>query len=177
MWQCVKETLTTGLWVRLRGLTDTEFLEYMQRVYGVPPDQVAAFDRLLPGLKEGAKERIGAQKWYEATREDLTFEADVSIAPGSARPANLDVERRDWLDFLGILAKAPQLAMSRELLEETAKRLGGTITPRMLDEVVALSQKMVDVAANQAGRNQGGDGGGARPASTRNGMMAAGMMG
>lgn len=177
MWQCVKETLTTGLWVRLRGLTDTEFTQYMQRVYGIPPDEVQALDRLLPGLKDGAKARVGSQQWQEITREDLTFEADVTIAPGSARPANLDVERREWLDFLSILGRAPQLALSRELLKETAKRFGDTITDRMLDELVALAQKMVEVNARQAGRDQGGDGGGPRPGATLDGMAAAGRMG
>lgn len=163
MFQCVKETLTLELWVQMRELDDQEFSDYLERVYGFPKDQQTMMARALPGLKEAFRERFGQAKWLPVTREDLIFEADVTVAPGSTRPRNLDTERADWFRFLEILGRAPQLALSRLLLQETAAKFGGTIDERMLDELTALAEKMVQVNARQAGRDQGGANGAAGP--------------
>ena len=163
MFQCVKETLTLELWVQMRELDDKEFSDYLERVYGFPQDQQAMMARALPGLKEAFRERFGTARWLAVTREDLIFEADVMVAPGSTRPRNLDTERADWFRFLDILGRAPQLALSRLLLQETAAKFGGTIDERMLDELTALAEKMVQVNARQAGREQGGANGAAGP--------------
>ena len=157
MFQLVKATLTLDIWIKLRGFSDQEFNEYVEKVMGID----AVVLKFLPGIKEMFQERFGKEKWTSVTRETLQFEADVTVIPGSGRAPTLDTERREWLKFLDTLARAPQLALSRELLRYTAKGFGD-ISERMLDELQALAHKMVSINANQAGRNQGG-GDGAPP--------------
>jgi len=168
----VEKTLTLGMYIRMRGFTDEEFKQYAERVYGLPSEVI----EYLPGLKDIFRERYGKEKVEFVRREDMEFEADVTVVPGSFRPHNLDVERSQWLQFLEIIGKFPQLAMSRELLRETASKFE-YISERMLDELTALSQKMVQINANQAGRNQGGEGG--QPPGAGNGAQQAmaGMLG
>lgn len=124
----------------------------------------------LPGLKDAFKQRFGAQRWVSVTREDLIFEAEVTVSPGSTRPKSLDAERRAWLDFLRILGAAPQLALSRALLDYTAAKFE-IEDDRLLDELTALAEKMVNVNANQAGRNQGGQNPGAGGVGGSNGNV------
>ena len=150
MLQRVKATLTLDMFIQLRGFSDEEFLRYVQQTYGYTPAEL----QFLPGLKENFRERFGKVTWKRLSRSDLDFEADVTVVPGSSRPHNLEVERRQWLMFLQLLGQFPQLALSRELLRETASKFE-YISERMLDELTALAQKMVQINANQAGRNQG----------------------
>ena len=151
MFQLVKKTLTLNLYVQLKGFKDKDYQTYLSQVLGISPEM----GMLLPGLKEIVKARFGTMQWQQVSRADLTFEADVSVVPGSARPKNLDVERKQWLSFLQILGSAPQLALSRQLLQYTAEKFD-MHDDQLLDELSALAQKMVQVNANQAGRNQGG---------------------
>jgi hypothetical protein len=150
MFQCVKQTLTLGLWIELQEIDDSDLLAYLERVYGVPKEMISA----VPGLKEIARTKLGRQKWMHVTRQSLIFEADVTVVPGSTRPLNLDVERRQWLDFLRVLGAAPQLALSRELLRYTAEKFD-IHDDRMLDELGALAERMVGIQQKVAGRDQG----------------------
>ena len=121
------------------------------------------------------RERFGKEKWQRITRENLQFESEVLIAPGSSRPPNLDVERDQWLKFLAIIGQSPQLALSKELLKQTANKFEG-ISERALDELNALANRMVEINANQAGRNQEGPAGtnatGVGPGGNGNGRGA-----
>lgn len=177
MFQCVKSTLTISTWVQLRDLTDDEFKQYVVRRLGIAPEEYAQVAALYPGLREAAKERFGRAKWQAVTREQLQFEADVMIAPGSSRPRNLDTERREWMEFLRILGQFPQLALSPELLKETASKFASSFSDRILDELGALARQMIQVNANQAGRNQGGDNGAGTGGRNDAGMMASMMNG
>jgi len=167
MFRLVKATMTLDMWIHIRGFSDTEFKSYVQRVYQLPSEMI----EYLPGLKEIFRERYGKEKWHRATRQDLEFEADVSVVPGSYRPRNLDIERKQWMEFLSIIGQFPQLALSRELLRETAAKFE-YISERMLDELTALAQKMIQVNANQAGRGQGGNGEGGATGNPLQAMMA-----
>ena len=158
MLQLVQGTLTLGVWIKMRGFSDREFLRYAERYWGVPQEQVLVLLKLIPGLKDILMARFGDERWQQVTREQLTFEADVTVAPGSSRPRNLDQERRNWMEFLRILGQAPQLAMSRELLRETAAKFEH-INDRMIDELVALAEKMAQMQSHVAGRD--GSAGGA----------------
>ena len=161
MFQCIKATLTLGMFIQLRELDDKELMEYAVRVYQFPPEIVT----MLPGMKEAIRARLGQQKWLQVTRDQLNFEADVTIVPGTNRPANLDMERRQWLEFLRVIGAAPQLILSRELLRYTAEKFG-MHDDRLLDELSMMAQKMIQVSANQAGRNQGGSSSGASPGTS-----------
>ena len=155
MLQLVSKTLTIDMFIKLRGFSDSESQKYLQAIYGIPSEMF----QFYPELKELVRERYGKEKWHAITRDDLQFESEVSVVPGSMRPPNLDVERDQWLKFLQILGQFPQLALSRELLKQTAKKFE-YISERALDELAALAQKMIDVNARQAGRDQPGAQGG-----------------
>jgi len=90
----------------------------------------------------------------------LDFEADVDVLPGSTKPRSLTSERAQFLEVMQILAKAPQLMMSRLLMEELFKKYE-FINPALIDELQLMAQNMMAVNANQAGRTppeQGGEG-------------------
>lgn len=174
MLQCLKRTLTLGVWVKLRSANDTEWQDYVQRVYGIPSQAMQQFPALLHAIRE----QLGAERWQRITREDLEFEADVEIAPGSAKPRSLDWERRQWLQFLQLIGQFPQLALSRALLQETADKFEG-ISERMLDELTLLARQMVEMSARQAGRTQGGSPNGApgAPGATPGGSLQSMLVG
>jgi hypothetical protein len=129
---------------------------------GIPQERMMLLLQSLPMLKPMLIARFGDDRFQMVTREELTFEADVSVAPGSMRPRNLDVERRNWLEFLRVIGQFPQLLMSQQLLRETAAKFE-TIDERMLDELHELGKAMMQQQSEVAGRNQGGEtnGGGA----------------
>ena len=156
MFQLVKATLQLDVWVQLRSLSDTEMTKYLERRLGMQPGMLKQMAQAFPGFKEVMQERVGGDQWRRVTREQLTFEADVTVVPGSARPRNLDLERRVWLEFLQLLGQFPHLALSPALLKITAQKFDGLIDDRALDEIAALAEKMVNINANQAGRTQGG---------------------
>ena len=161
MLQLVQGTLTLGLWIKMRGFSDKEFLRYAERYWGVPAEQLMLLLRQMPGLKDILMAKFGEERWQQVTREQLTFQAEVTVVPGSSRPRNLDAERRDFMDFLKLIGQYPQLAMSRGLLQQAAAKLE-TIDDRMIDELVALAEKMYQMQSNIAGRDgsAGGDAGG-----------------
>lgn len=177
MLQCLKHTLTLDVWVAMREMNDKEFALYLERNYGIPTAQQAMMVTLFPGLKTAFRERFGHDKWVQVTRESLQFESDVSVAPGSTKPKNLEAERTQFLQFLRVLGQAPQLALSRELMAHIA-RMFEIEDDRLLDELQALAQQMVQIQAKVAGRDQGGASG--VPTGQANGsailasLMAAG---
>ena len=118
--------------------------------------------------------RFGKEDWQSVSQEMMDFEADVSVVPGSSRPRTLETERMQWMEFLKIIGAFPQLAMSPLLLKETANKFEYISQP-MIDELAALAEKMMQVNANQAGRNQGGQAPGAGQPAQQGlaGMMSA----
>lgn len=151
MLQRVKATLTLDYWVKLRGMDDKAVNAYLTSVYKVPPELLEIF----PSLKQGIIQRFGQEKAIRITREDLQFEADVDVQPGSTRPRSLAVERQQWLEFLQIIGSAPQLALSRELLAETARKYE-FISDRVVEELHLFAVQMMQ--AQQATAGRGGQG-------------------
>lgn len=176
MLQCLKATLTLDMWIALREMNDKEFTLYLERVYQIPVAQQALMTKLFPGVKEAFRERYGNEKWVCVTREQLQFEADVSVAPGSTRPKNLEAERSQFLQFLRVLGQAPQLALSRELMAYIA-RMFEIEDDRLLDELNALAMQMVQIQSKVAGREQGGDSGMATGGAQAAPILAALMAG
>lgn len=162
MLQCVQGTLTLGMWIKMRGFTDKDVLKYAERYLGVPQERMLTLLQTMPQLKPLIMARWGEDRWQRVTREELTYEAEVAVAPGSMRPKNLDMERRAWLEFLKVIGQFPQLLMSRALLGQTAAKFEIN-DDRMLDELHQLGQAMMQQQNEVAGRNQGGavNGGGA----------------
>ena len=156
MLQLISKTMTLSRWIEIKSMEDKDIKRFAEEHYQIKPE---AFD-LMPELMEMIKARFGNIKPLEISREALQFEAMVDVVPGSSRPRTLAEERKDWLVFLTIFGQFPQLAMSRELLAETAAKYE-FINERMVDELMALAKTMVEINARQAGREgQGGAGGG-----------------
>lgn len=181
MLQLVQGTLTLGLWVKMRGFSDKEFLKYAEHAWQIPQERMMVLLQSMPAIKQILMARFGDEKWQMITREELTFQAQVTVAPGSMRPRNLDLERRQWLEILGLLGQYPQLALSRELMRETFAKYEG-LNDRMIEELMSLAEKMVAIQSKVAGREHGGatNGGGAGSATAGNpdvGALLAGMQG
>jgi len=151
MFQRVRATLTLEMWVNLRGMDDRQITNFMVSSYKIPPDMV----ELFPSLKEGIVHRFGQERPFRVDRNKLQFEADIDIIPGSTRPRSLAVERSQWLEFLQIIAQAPHIALSFELLKETAKKFE-FISDRTVEEIHMLAMQMMQMQANQAGRGGAG---------------------
>ena len=82
MFQLVQATLTNGMFVKLRGMTEQEIANMAASVYGIPPEAIALYPQLATYLIN----TFGQEKMDHVTREDLTFEAEMDIQPGSTRP-------------------------------------------------------------------------------------------
>lgn len=151
MLQLIKQTLTLKLWVNIRGMDDRAIENYLQSVYQLPPQLL----QLFPALKDGIVQRFGDNRIQGVTREMLQGEVELSITPGSTRPRNLTVERQQLLEFLGLIAQAPQVALSRRLLEEIGAKFD-FLDAATIEEVHALAMTMIQINQAQAGRQQGG---------------------
>ena len=151
MLQLVRATLTTGMWVKLRGMTQEEMAMYVASVHGLPPEML----QLLPGLQQYLVQTFGNDKMEHVSREDLTFEADIEIVPGSTRPRSLPQEKAQLLEFLQLFAQSPQIALVPSLMQEIASKYE-FLSPQVVQECQQLAMMMVQMNANQAGRNQGG---------------------
>lgn len=154
MLKLLRKNMTFKMWVKLRGYTNKDIEGWLMR-RGVQP----AIVREIPGVWDLVVNLLGQEKWDEVSQEDLDFDAEVQVIPGSARARNLEVERKQWIEFLQVLGAAPQIAMSRELLRETADKFE-TINERMVDEIFALSQQMLAAKMGVAGHGGVGDNGG-----------------
>ena len=159
MFQLVADTMTLEMWVKIKGMGDEEIQRYATAVFGIQPEMLMLF----PGIKDILLARYGKEQPVQVTRETLTFEAEVDVVPGSMRLRTLDLERKDLMEFLGLIAQYPQLAMSRELLKLCQKTFE-FIDDRLVDELQILAQKMMMATQMTAGRaGDNGQGGGAGP--------------
>jgi hypothetical protein len=73
--------------------------------------------------------------------EEIRGEYEYTINVSERMPQIPEVERAQWNGFLGILASAPFLARSFQLLKETAKKFGLENDP-LLQELHQLAQQM-----------------------------------
>lgn len=177
MLQLVRQTLTLDTYVQVRGYSDKEFGELLtspgfQQVlaaqYG--PElgpQLPQLLGLFPALQRQLRERYGKEQFLRVSREQLQWEADVTVLPASLRVRTLESEKASWLQFLGLIGQFPQVLMSRGLLEETATRFD-FIDENTVDELLLLGQQMAQQAAQQPPR------GGSRPAPVAHGQLPPG---
>lgn len=163
MFQLVKDTLTLDMWIKLRDFKAPEIVPVMAQLLGMDPAQLGTMLELMPDMKKQLEEQYGTERWDRVTREDLTFEADVTVVPGSSRPVNLEAERQTAMEFLSVIGQAPQLALSPDLLNWIGEKFDPAIPKNVILSLSQLATAMIGVNANQAGRNQGSDKGGDNP--------------
>ena len=114
-------------------------------------------------MKKQIEEQYGKERWDRVTREDLTFEADVTVVPGSSRPVNLEAERATAMDFLTTMGAAPQLLMSQGLLQWIGEKFDPAIPKNVLFELNQLAMAMMQATQTHAGHGPGSDKGGPNP--------------
>ena len=166
MLRLIKSTLSLGMYVKMRGASDSHFQAYIARVYG--PNMARSLSE-FPNLRLQFDQDFGSDKWLMLSPEDLDFEADVTVAPGSARPRNMETEKQDFFQILQILGSVPILTQSRALLNRVADMFE-FFDIAMIDEIMAASQKANEIEQMKAGRLQGG--GGSTPQQAANGNGA-----
>ena len=163
MFQLVKDTLTLDMWIQLRDFQAAEILPVIAQMLGMDPAQLGIMVELMPELKKQIEEQYGKERWDRVTREDLTFEADVTVVPGSSRPVNLEAERATAMDFLTTMGAAPQLLMSQGLLQWIGEKFDPAIPKNVLFELNQLAMAMMQATQTQAGHGPGSDKGGPNP--------------
>ena len=172
MLQRVQATLSLGMWIRLRGFSDSELHEFLNRVYdpGVARQLLQS-----PAFVETFKKQFGAERAYELTREDIEFQAQVLVVPGSSRLRTLESDREQFLQAAQLLGSFPSLMQSRLLLK-LFLQLFDIDDDALIDELQASSQKQIEIEREKAGRNQGSNGQ-AAGAQGFQGSIAGGLLG
>lgn len=153
MLRLLKETMTLGMYVRMRGTSDSHLLTYIAQRYG---PEAARDLQEIPLARAQFDRTFGNDRWLRLTAEELDFEADVSVTPGSARPRNMESEKQDFFQFLSLVGGMPALMQSRSLLQR-AGDMFDFIDTSLIDELYAMGQKMVELEQIKAGRMQGGE--------------------
>lgn len=103
--------------------------------------------------------------------KDIEGEYQYSMNVGSVTPQLPEIERAQWMAFLGLIANAPQLATSRTLLKRMAE-MHHIEDENMIDELWNMAKQMM-----QQGQVQGANGGSAPGAPDFTTMMASRMGG
>jgi hypothetical protein len=163
MFQLVKDTLTLDMWIKLRDFKAPEIIPAVAQVLGMDPAQLGVMLELMPEVKKQLEEQYGKERWDRVTREDLTFEADVTVVPGSSRPVNLDAEKSSAMEFMTTIGTAPQLLLSPELLTWIGEKFDPAIPKNVLMSLNQLAMAMMGATQAQAGHAPGSDKGGPNP--------------
>lgn len=154
MWQLVRSTLTLAQWVTIRDWSEAEVQEYLRRQFGPQ----AAMLLQVPGAREVFIQRYGRERWLPTTREQLQWEAEVQLQPGSSRPRTLAEDRQQTLQFLALLGQAPQLLLSRRLVQLLSDLFELGDEP-LVEELVALGQQLMRQGGMGGGRTGGASAG------------------
>ena len=165
MYQLVQQTLTMGIWIHLRGFSDQEIQKYLARIHGIQPEQLMLLQQQAPGLKDFIKARFGQAQMRRVTREALTFQADVTVEPGSARPKNLAADQFIIMKLVPMILQNPGVTKVPSLVRRILKAFD-IVDERLIEELQAVGDLLIGIAANQAGRNQGNGNSGAGTGST-----------
>lgn len=83
--------------------------------------------------------------------EAINGEFEYSINVGATTPQLPEIERAQWMAFLGLIAQAPQLALSPALLKKMAE-LHHIYDENMLRELLEIAQKMMAGALPMPGQ-------------------------
>jgi len=169
MFQLVKKTMTLGMHVMLRDFKEQEVAALAQRLYGVEAQMLEQF----PALKQELKQRFMKFKAKQVTREDLVFDADVTVVPGSSRPMNTVAEKQTIMQLTAMVGQNPAVFMIPKLVQRIL-RAYDMDDPVLAEELQLMAKQMVQINAKQAGREQGGAGGGqgADPNALGNGVAS-----
>jgi hypothetical protein len=157
LYNLVRATMTIGIMVKTASMTDREVSQAIDARFGPGTSEQLATST---GLRQAFVDRFGDERWLEVNREDVTFDADITVVAGSMKSRTIETERQQFLEFMQIVLSSPIGLQSRELLR-TLSNLFEFIDDQMVEELVALGEKMAALEAQKAGRFQGEDQGAA----------------
>ena len=127
--------------------------------------------------KDQAVKIVGPQgeEWITMRPEDyqqIEGEYEYSINVGATTPQLPEIERAQWLSFLGVITNAPQLLLSKTLLKETA-RMHHIENDALVEELFEIGQQMMSGQIPMPGA-QGSQPNTQGTAAARTGGQAAG---
>jgi len=127
--------------------------------------------------KEQAVKIVGPQgeEWITMRPQDyekIEGEYEYSINVGATTPQLPEIERAQWLSFLGVVTNAPQLLLSKTLLKETA-RMHHIESDALVEELFTIGQQMMSGEIPMPGA-QGSQPNTQGTAAARTGGQAAG---
>ena len=91
--------------------------------------------------------------WQSVTPEayeEIEGEYEYSIDVGSVTPQLPEIQRAQWIGFLGAIMQAPYLMQSRQLMKKSAEMFNIT-DEAMVDELVQIGQQIAQQMAGQGG--------------------------
>lgn len=89
--------------------------------------------------------------------DDIDGQYQYSINVGATTPQLPEIERAQWMAFLGLIAQAPQLAQSPALVKKMAE-LHHIYDEALVNELVKIATQQVQMQAQQVAMKQGGVG-------------------
>ena len=149
MFQLMQQTMTLERQVAIRELQDGDLTAYLTQVSGQDFSQVD----LGPAIREMFIQRLGHLKTMPVTREQLEFDAEIEIIPGSTKPRNLDTEHAQLVAVANLIGPLVfTIPEFNEALLAKFEQLPAEVSAK----VAAVALQKVQVDAMQAGRLQGG---------------------
>lgn len=82
--------------------------------------------------------------------EEIKGEYEYTLDVGATTPQLPEIERAQWISFLNLVAAAPQLALSKQLLKKTAE-MHHVNDQVLIDELNMIAQQMMSGAMPGAG--------------------------
>ena len=110
----------------------------------------------------------GNDQWELVKQTDydaIEGEYDYGVNIGDTLPQLPEIERSQWITFLTTIANAPQLALSKRLIQKTAE-MHHIYDESMVDEIFQIAQKMMSGAIPRPGQQGSAPGSPAMPEST-----------
>jgi hypothetical protein len=155
MLQLVKQTLTLETYVQIRGFSDKEFAEWLNKpavqqmlALHLGQDQVQPFLAALeanPLIQQRFRERFGPLKPLVVSRSELQFEADVEVLPSAARP----LQQAQLLRLAAVLG--PVALSSPTFLEELITSFDLAQGARIAEEILLGMRQQALMAAQGMG--------------------------
>ena len=159
MFQLLQQTLTLDQHVAIRELSDKDLGAYLTQMTGQDLTQL----QLQPRVRELLIKKVSHIKTFPVSRQQLEFEAEVEIVPGSTKPRNTEDEFNQLVQGGQLLG--PIVFTVEEYNEALLARFE-QLSPEVAKQLAAVALRKVELDAVQAGRFQGGS---PQPAAGQNG--------
>jgi hypothetical protein len=141
MLQLIQGTITLEIFVKIRDWTDKEVQEYLRTRFGA---MTAMALGQSPGILQLLVQRYGREQWTPVTREQLQFEAEVGVVPGSIGGGTPEQRRQELSLYVQALAQIGAVlptALSSPLFMREMANVFEVGDELMVDELIAAIQQ------------------------------------